>query len=271
VDDAGVDGAMTLTAVGAQAPEEGAPEGTAWLGTLDLPVDRKQEEREPRGLRLRTRARRNGAAGKYPSGTRPASKTLIGGEEADLVPLIPDTKPEIESVELDDEAVAAAAVVALHAACELMVRRVNQMRTLRAGAQIVSAMVALVGELDARYAGDWGIVRRNGLAEVLTAIHAEAAEGDRFVLESLESGRGGLTAEAFVRDLKLLAESDRPRIVAEYVAVLTFVFRCVLRQYLRPLDRDPETQHEVAERLDYLIDGVHQVLKYFLKQTGLQH
>ncbi len=188
------------------------------------------------------------------------SKTLIGGEEADIVPLIPDTKAEVESQDLDDEAVAGATVEALRGACDLMVSRVNKVVTLHDGGQVITAMTALVAELDARYAEDWGVVRRNGVQEVLDQVYASIAEGDRFILESLENGRGGLTAEEFVRDLRTVAESDRPRIVTAYSNFLVFVIRCVLRQYLRPLDNDQMRLRDVSRRLDYLVDGVREVL-----------
>jgi hypothetical protein len=189
-----------------------------------------------------------------------ASKTLIGGREADIVPLIPDSKAEIDSQEFDDEAVAGATVEALRAACDLMVTRVNKIVTLHDGGQIITAMIALVTELDARYAVDWGVVRRNGVQEVLDQVYGAIAEGDRFILESLENGRGGLTAEEFVRDLRTVAESDRPRIVTEYSSFLVFVIRCVLRQYLRPLDNDQMRLRDVSRRLDFLVDGVRDVL-----------
>jgi hypothetical protein len=188
------------------------------------------------------------------------SKTLIGGREADIVPLIPDTRVEVESQELDDEAVASATVEALRGACDLMVMRVNKIQTLQDGGQIITALIALVLELDARYADDWGIVRRNGVREVLDQIYDAIAEGDRFILESLENGRGGLTSEEFVRDLRTVAESDRPRIVTEYSNFLVFVIRGVLRQYLRPLDNDQMRLRDVSRRLDFLIDGVREVL-----------
>ncbi|MDB5077385.1 MAG: hypothetical protein JWO42_3564 [Chloroflexi bacterium] len=188
------------------------------------------------------------------------SKTLIGGKEVDIVPLIPDTKVEIESPELDDETVATATVEALKGACDLMVSHVNRIRVLQDGGQIVAAMVSLIGELDARYAEDWGVVRRDGLEAVLTQVRSTIAEGDRFILESLENGRGGLTAEAFVRDLRTVAESDRPRMVAAYTIFLVGLSRSVLRQYLQPLENDQLRLRDISRRLDYLIDGVREVL-----------
>ncbi len=197
------------------------------------------------------------------SGDAPAiigADILIGGEEADLVPLIPDTKPEAESADLDDETSAAAAVDALRGACDLLVDRIQRMRALRDGARFISAMISVVTELDAKYAEDWGIVRRNGLEEVLDDVRAAVAEGDRFILESLENGQGGMTDEAFVRDLKTVAMKDRPRIIAEYTIFLVFVYRCVLLQYLRPLEQDAGRLNEMMSRLDYLIDGVREIL-----------
>ena len=190
----------------------------------------------------------------------PAASTMIGGDEADLVPLIPNTKPEAESAELDDETVAEATVEALRGACNLLVEGVGRLRHITDGGKFISAMIAVVAELDARYAQDWGIVRHNGLEELLNEVRAALAEGDRFILESLESGHGGLTDQAFMRDLKTVGLKDRPRIVAEYAIFLVFVYRCVLLQYMRPLEGDPRRRDDVVARLDYLIDGVREVL-----------
>ena len=206
---------------------------------------------------------KSGRASSPADGEAPAligAEILIGGAEADLVPLIPDTKPEAESAELDDETSAAAAVDALRGACDLLVDRVQRMRAMRDGARFISAMIVVVAELDAKYADDWGIVRHNGLEEVLEEVRAIVTEGDRFVLESLENGQGGLTGEAFVRDLKTVALKDRPRIIAEYAIFLVFVYCCVLSQYLRPLENDPVRRQEMMSRLDYLIDGIREIL-----------
>jgi hypothetical protein len=189
---------------------------------------------------------------------RPAeSKTLIGGKEADLVPVIPDTEVDLpDETDLDEESVAAATVEALQGACRVMVDRVNALRRMQDGTQIVAGLIALVGELDVRYARDWGIVRRNGLEEVLIDVRESVVEGDRFILESLENGRGGLTADRFLRDLRTIAPADRPRMVAAYAMFLIFVLKCVLRQYLRPLEQDQDRMRDVGRRLEYLIDGI---------------
>ncbi len=188
------------------------------------------------------------------------SKTLIGGREEDLVPLIPNTDADIETgAEPDDDAVAPAAVEALQGACALLVARTNKIRTVKDTTQMVAGLIAVINELDALYATDWGIVRRDGLAELLVEVRRSMAEGDRFILESLENGRGGLTADAFQRDLKTIAPSDRPRMIGHYVTFLTFVITCVLHQYLRPLEDEPRTR-ELTYRLDYLVDGVRDVL-----------
>jgi hypothetical protein len=185
------------------------------------------------------------------------SKTLIGGKEADLVPVIPDTEVEVpDEADLDEESVATATVEALQGACRVMVDRVNALRRMQDGTQIVAGLIALVGELDVRYASDWGIVRRNGLEEVLIEVRESVVEGDRFILESLENGRGGLTAEVFLRDLRTIAPADRPRMVAAYAMFLIFVLKCVLRQYLRPLEHDQSRLREVNRRLEYLVDGI---------------
>jgi hypothetical protein len=192
--------------------------------------------------------------------TVPESKTLIGGKEKDIVPLIPDTRPDVESYEVDDETVTEAAVEALRAACDLMVSHVNRIRTTQDGSQVIVGMIVLIGELDARYADDWGIVRRNGMEELLNQVRGTITEGDRFILESLENGRGGLTADAFVRDLRTVGESDRRRMVAQYAIFLIVIMRCVLRQYLLPLESNQMQLRDLSHRLDYLIDGVREAL-----------
>jgi hypothetical protein len=203
------------------------------------------------------------------STTPDSGKRLIGGEEANIVALIPDTKPEAESQELDEETVATATVEALRGACELMVDRVNRIRALHDGAQVISAMIALVGELDAKYAEDWGVVRHNGLEELLDDARAAVPEGDRFILESLEDDRGGLTDAAFVKDLKTVAVRDQPRLIAEYALFLVFMYQRVLRQYLRPLEQEPVRQNDMSARLDYLVDGVREVLiRHISAQVG---
>lgn len=191
-----------------------------------------------------------------------ATSPLIGGVEEDLVPVIPDSDLEstVQDAEPDDESVANAAVDALMSASKLMVGRVNAIRRLPEGGQIVAGLIALVGELDAQYAQDNGIVRRNGLEEVLVDVRETSVEGDRFILESLENGRGGLTAEVFLRDLRTIAPGDRSRMIANYVTFLAFVITCVLRQYLRPLAQDPAQLRDVTRRLDYLMDGVRDAL-----------
>src|SRR5579871_2683946 len=63
---------------------------------------------------------------------RPASR-LIGGEEDDIVPVIPDTDVEFSAPasDFDEEAAMEAAVDALWAACAMMVERVKTLRTLQ--------------------------------------------------------------------------------------------------------------------------------------------
>ena len=200
-----------------------------------------------------------GSGDRYP--TAP-DRTLIGGEEADLVAVIPNT--EMDALEqhdhLDEEGIDVATVDALMAACTLMVTRVNVIRRAQDGTQIISGLISLVSDLDTQYASDWGVLRRNGLEDVLTEVRHAIAEGDRFILESLENGRGGLTAEVFLRDLRTIAPSDRPRMITNYAMFLVFVTKCVLRQYLRPLEHDPARLRDVTRRLDYLVDGVRDTL-----------
>ena len=191
----------------------------------------------------------------------PIPKTLIGGKEDDLVPLIPDTEADVAgSGELDETGTAEAAVEALKSASEFLVARVNALRALSDSARIVPGMIALVGELDARYTHDMGVTRRNGLEDVLQDIRRRVAEGDRFVLESLENGHGGLTADAVTRDLRTIAPSDRPRMLGHYVTVLAFMIQRVLHQYLRPLEEDETRTYEISYRLDYLVEGVRDIL-----------
>jgi len=193
----------------------------------------------------------------------PAShRTLIGGEEADLVAVIPNTEMDMleQHDHLDEEGIDVATVDALMAACRMMVTRVNVIRRAQDGTQIISGLISLVTDLDAQYASDWGILRRNGLEDVLTEVRHAIAEGDRFILESLETRRGGLTAEVFLRDLRTIAPADRPRMITNYAMFLIFVTKCVLRQYLRPLEHDPARLRDVTRRLDYLVDGVRDTL-----------
>jgi hypothetical protein len=196
-----------------------------------------------------------------PEPALPIPKTLIGGKEEDLVPLIPDTEADVAgSGELDETGTAEAAVESLKSASELLVARVNSLRTLSDPSQIVPGMIALIGELDARYTRDMGITRRNGLEDVLRDVHRLMAEGDRFVLESLENGRGGLSADAVTRDLRTIAPGDRPRMLGHYVTVLAFMIQRVLHQYLRPLEEDETRTYEISYRLDYLVEGVRDIL-----------
>lgn len=196
-----------------------------------------------------------------PEPAMPILKTLIGGKEEDLVPLIPDTEADVAgSGELDETGTAEAAVESLKSASELLVARVNSLRTLSDPSQIVPGMIALIGELDARYTRDMGITRRNGLEDVLRDVHRLMAEGDRFVLESLENGRGGLSADAVTRDLRTIAPGDRPRMLGHYVTVLAFMIQRVLHQYLRPLEEDETRTYEISYRLDYLVEGVRDIL-----------
>ncbi|HXT37776.1 MAG TPA: hypothetical protein VN837_19550 [Chloroflexota bacterium] len=191
----------------------------------------------------------------------PSPKTLIGGKEDDLVPLIPDTEADVAgSGELDETGTAEAAVESLKSASAFLVARVNSLRALSDPAQIVPGMIALVGELDARYTRDMGVMRRNGLEDVLQDIRHRMAEGDRFVLESLENGRGGLSADAVTRDLRTIAPGDRPRMLGHYVTVLAFMIQRVLHQYLRPLEEDETHTYEISYRLDYLVEGVRDIL-----------
>ena len=191
-----------------------------------------------------------------------SDRTLIGGEEADLVAVIPNTEMDAldQHDHLDEEGIDVATVDALMAACTLMVTRVNVIRRAQDGTQIISGLISLVGDLDTQYARDWGVLRRNGLEDVLTEVRHAIAEGDRFILESLENGRGGLTAEVFLRDLRTIAPADRPRMITNYAMFLIFVTKCVLRQYLRPLEHDPARLRDVTRRLDHLVDGVRDTL-----------
>lgn len=190
----------------------------------------------------------------------PAGKTLIGGKEEDLVPLIPDTEADVAgSGDLDETGLAEAAVESLKSASELLVARVNKLRG-QESAPIISGLITLIGELDTRYAHDMGIMRRNGLEDVLLDVRGTMAEGDRFVLESLENGRGGLTADPFLRDLRTIAPGDRPRLLGHYVTFLCFMIQRVLHQYLRPLEEDETRTYEISYRLDYLIEGVRDML-----------
>ncbi|HWE60617.1 MAG TPA: hypothetical protein VHB98_02805, partial [Chloroflexota bacterium] len=178
------------------------------------------------------------------------------------VPIIPDTVADLPaaSAEIDDETAAQGAVDALMAACKVMVARVKALRTLKDGTQIVSGLIDLIRDLDERYAHDWGVVRRNGLAPVLDEVRDRIPEGDRFILESLEDERGGLTAEVFLRDLRTIAAPDRPRMVSNYAGFLLFVLQCILRQYLVPLQHDPARLRDVSQRLEYLVEGVRETL-----------
>ncbi len=191
-------------------------------------------------------------------------KTLIGGKEDDLVPLIPNTEADAADVtgsaEPDETGIAEAAVDSLKQACDGLVAQVKKLCLQQDGARIVAGMIALVGELDARYARDMGITRRNGVEELLRDVRGTMAEGDRFVLESLENGRGGLTAEAFLHDLKTIAPGDRPRLLGHYITFLTFMIKRVLHQYLRPLEENETRTYEISYHLDYLIEGVQDVL-----------
>ncbi|MGH2389285.1 MAG: hypothetical protein ACRDIE_13860 [Chloroflexota bacterium] len=188
-------------------------------------------------------------------------KTLIGGKEEDLVPLIPDTEAdEAESTELDETGMAEAAVDSLKEACDVLVAQVKKLRTQQDAARVVAGMITLVGELDTRYARDMGVTRRNGVEEVLQDVRGTMAEGDRFVLESLENGRGGLTADSFLHDLKTIAPSDRPRLLGHYITFLAFMIKRVLHQYLRPLEEDETRTYEISYHLDYLVEGVRDVL-----------
>jgi hypothetical protein len=191
-------------------------------------------------------------------------KTLIGGKEDDLVPLIPNTEADAADVtgsaEPDETGIAEAAVDSLKQACDGLVAQVKKLCVQQDGARIVAGMIALVGELDARYARDMGITRRNGVEELLRDVRGTMAEGDRFVLESLENGRGGLTAEAFLHDLKTIAPGDRPRLLGHYITFLAFMIKRVLHQYLRPLEENETRTYEISYHLDYLIEGVQDIL-----------
>lgn len=193
---------------------------------------------------------------------RRASALLIGGDEEDIVPVIPDTTVEFQAAgsEFDEEATMQAAIDALMSACTLTVSHVKALRALQDGTQVVAGLIALAGDLDARYAADWGVVRRNGLEPVLDQVRDSLPEADQFILESLEDGQGGLTAENFLRDLRTIAAADRPRMVANYVGFLCFLLHCILRQYLSPLQQDPARLRDVTARLDYLIDGIRDTL-----------
>jgi hypothetical protein len=186
--------------------------------------------------------------------------TLIGGKEDDIVPLIPDTETgEAPVTEIDESGIAEAAVASLKGACDFLVGRVKKLST-QDGTRVVAGLIALVGELDARYALDMGIRRRNGVEELLIDVRGRMAEGDRFILESLENGRGGLTADAFLRDLKTIAPGDRPRMLGHYVVFLTFMITRVLHQYIQSLEEDQTRTYEISYHLDYQVEGVRDML-----------
>jgi hypothetical protein len=188
------------------------------------------------------------------------ARTLIGGKEDDLVPVIPDTEAgEAATAEIDESGIAEAAVASLKGACDFLVVRVKKLSG-QDSTRVVAGLIALVGELDARYALDMGIRRRNGVEELLIDVRGKMAEGDRFILESLENGRGGLTADPFLRDLKTIAPSDRPRMLGHYVVFLTFMIKRVLHQYLRSLEEDHTRAYEISYHLDYLVEGVRDML-----------
>jgi hypothetical protein len=191
--------------------------------------------------------------------------TLIGGKEDDLVPVIPDTEAgEAATAEIDESGIAEAAVASLKGACDFLVVRVKKLSG-QDSTRVVAGLIALVGELDARYALDMGIRRRNGVEELLIDVRGKMAEGDRFILESLENGRGGLTADSFLRDLKTIAPGDRPRMLGHYVVFLTFMIKRVLHQYLRSLEEDHTRTYEISYHLDYLVEGVGDML---MKKVG---
>ena len=101
-----------------------------------------------------------------------------------------------------------------------------------------------------------GIVRENGLEEVLRSVRDTIPEGDQFILESLETGRGSLSALVFLEDLRTIAPGDRQRMLVNYVVFLVFLAQRVLRQYLQPLEGNQARLRDVSRRLDHLITGV---------------
>jgi hypothetical protein len=237
--------------------EEPAPLPFKAVKHLDLVQQAPTQD----AVRLTSEAARLTTFAVPPAGTE--APTLIGGKEDDLVPLIPDTEAdaadEAVAAEIDESGIAEAAVASLKDACDFLVGRVKKLST-QDSTRMVAGLIALVGELDTRYAADMGIRRRNGVEDLLVDVRGRMAEGDRFILESLENGRGGLTADPFLRDLKTIAPSDRPRMLGHYVVFLTFMIKRVLHQYLRSLEEDQTRTYEISYRLDYLVEGVRDML-----------
>ncbi len=230
----------------------------------EFPEPLAQKSSAPAGTLFKSQATRSNPFMKLVAEADEEAHTLIGGKEDDLVPLIPDTEAdeadEAATDEIDESGIAEAAVTSLKGACDFLVVRVKKLSAQQDGTRVVAGLIALVGELDARYALDMGIRRRNGVEELLIDVRGRMAEGDRFVLESLENGRGGLTADAFLRDLKTIAPSDHPRMLGHYVVILTFMIKHVLHQYLRSLEEDQTRTYEISYHLDYLVEGVRDML-----------
>lgn len=163
--------------------------------------------------------------------------------------------------DIAEEAPLAAAVTKLQGACRELVDRIYKIRAMKSNnLQIIGALVELVNDLDARYATDSGTTRQNGMEELLIEVRRTVTEGDRFILESLENGRGGVTITPFERDLKTIAKADQPRIVMAYATFLLFMITQELYRYLQPLAKDEWRMREVKAHLDYLLDGVRQTL-----------
>jgi hypothetical protein len=197
-----------------------------------------------------------------PIAERRVMPRLIGGVEADLVPVIPNTSVDYQPPDHapDDEGSAHAAIEALTAASRVLVERVKHLRRISEPIAVVAGLIDLVNELQALYLEDCGIVRGNSLEEVLREVRATISEGDRFILESLEDGRGRLTAAVFVEDMRTIAPSDHSRLIAHYVAFLSSLTLRVLQQYLRPLEGNPARRQIVARRLEYLVNGARDAL-----------
>jgi hypothetical protein len=159
-----------------------------------------------------------------------------------------------------EEAPLANAVTKLQGACRELVDRVYKIRAMKSGLQVISALVELVNDLDTRYATDNSTTQRDGMEEILVEVRRSVAEGDRFILESLENGRGGLSVASFERDLKTIARGDQPRILMAYGTFLVFMISRELQRYLQPLEADEWRRREVLARLNYLLDGVRDVL-----------
>lgn len=241
------------------APDEHATQSLLDSALSPLSVDASREEM-PSGGAIDPAA--VGGSASAPPASAERRPSFIGGDESDIVPVIPNTVVEFQdaSTDFDDEDASSATVDALMAACSVMVDRVNTIRKAQDGTQIVSGLITLISDLDSRYASDWGVVHRNGLEHVLIEVRQSIPEADSFILESLENGRGGLSANTFLQDLRTIAPADRSRMITHYAIFLVHLVKCVLRQYLSALQGNPTRQRDVSRRLDYLVDGVRDAL-----------